>query len=62
MKTKNPSACVTVKWEVCRVGMSSALPVVPSSECERCNKSNHPIQTQSVVAPTGDSILTILLV
>jgi hypothetical protein len=47
VKTENPSACVTANWKVCRIAIALVLSVVPSCECIRCNKSNHPIRNPS---------------
>jgi hypothetical protein len=46
-KTENPSAHVMVNCNVCGNSGSILLPVVPSCECIRCNKSNHPVQNPS---------------
>jgi hypothetical protein len=44
VKAENPNVCVT-NWKVCRI-----LPVVPSCECIRFNKSNHPIQNPTYIS------------
>jgi hypothetical protein len=53
VKTENTSACATVNCKVCRSAIALKLPVVPSCECIRCNKANHPIQNTSYKSHTN---------
>jgi hypothetical protein len=59
VKTENVSACATVNWKVCKSVIALYCLSPELCECLRCNKSNHPIQTQSSYSPLREAILNI---
>jgi hypothetical protein len=62
VKTENPSACVTVNFEVCKRAIALYYLRSRVVGSIRCNKSNHPIQhpyISQTQTPTRDN--TILL-
>jgi hypothetical protein len=61
VKAENPSAYVTMNCKVCKSALAMyVLPLVPSCECIRCNKSHPPIQHPSCKSrnpPTHENII-----
>jgi hypothetical protein len=59
VKAEYPSACATAKWKFFRTAIKPIFPVVQScvNVRIRCNKSNHPILTPSMVTNTRNNTM-----